>query len=129
MASGCQSLFERDKLQFLKLRAKRTGIWFRVLSSLDRALIDSAIKVVDRVRSLRLARALFAVAKKMEKALESGVSRVTRIVGFPLAYKLGLLAKKWGNLMAESWISDVSFARFLAIMYINSRKNPLTGGL
>jgi len=118
--------FVRAKLHILKLKAKRAGIWYKALSRLDRALVDLTIKVVDRVLSLGLAKALLAVAKKIEEALESKISKAIRMVGLPLAYKLGLIAKKWGNPYAKSWKSDLSFARFLAIMYINSNKGKLT---
>jgi hypothetical protein len=40
-----------------------------------------------------------------------------------------LLAKKLGNSSAESWMSDPSFARFLAILYINSNRGALANSL
>ncbi len=120
-------MFVRAKLNLLKLQAKRTGIWYKALNNLDRALLDLTIKVADKVMSLRLAKALSAVLKKIEEALESKISKAIRAVGLPLAYKLGLIAKKWGNPNAEKWIFDLSFARFLAVMHINSGRGALDG--
>jgi len=115
-------IFEREKLRLLKLKAKRTGVWFKALTNLDRVLIDLVIKVVDRVRSVKLATSLSTVVRKLEEALENRISRIIRTIGLPLAHKAVSLAKKWGNPSAEKWLSDVSFARFLAIMHLNSNR-------
>jgi hypothetical protein len=110
----------RQKLRKLKLQAIRRGVWFRGLSRVDRALVNLTINVVDRVRSFTLAKALLFVIKKLEDAFEGRVSHVLKTVGFPLARKLSLFAQKWGNNLAQNWIRDVSFAKFLAIMHINN---------
>ena len=110
----------KQKLRKLKLQAVRRGVWFRGLSRVDRALVDLTIKVVDGVRSFTLAKALLSVIEKLEDAFESRVLRILKEVGFPLARKLSLFAQKWGNNLAQDWMRDVSFAKFLAIMYINS---------
>jgi len=110
----------KQKLRKLRLQAVRRGVWFRGLSRVDRALVDLTIKVVDGVRSFTLAKALLSVIKKLEEAFESRVLRILREVGLPLARKLSLFAQKWGNNLAQDWMRDVSFARFLAIMHINS---------
>ena len=110
----------KQKLRKLKLQAVRRGVWFRGLSRVDRALVDLTIKVVDGVRSFTLAKALLSVIKKLEDAFESRVLRILKEVGFPLARKLSLFAQKWGNNLAQDWMRDVSFAKFLAIMHINN---------
>ena len=101
---------------------QRTGVWFKALTNLDRVLIDLVIKVVDRVRSVKLAMSLCTVVRKLEEALENRISRIIKTIGFPLACKIVSLAKKWGNSSAEKWLSDISFARFLAIMHLNSNR-------
>jgi alkylhydroperoxidase/carboxymuconolactone decarboxylase family protein YurZ len=112
----------RGELLLLRLKARRSGVWFKALSRLDRALINLAIKVAYKVRSQKLAEALLNVINKVKEAVGNSVSQAIYMFGFPIARKLGLLAKKWGNPFAESWMSDVSFARFLAIMHINNIK-------
>ena len=67
-------IFEREKFRLLKLKAKRTGVWFKALTNLDRVLIDLVIKVVDRVRSVKLATSLSTVVRKLEEALENRIS-------------------------------------------------------
>lgn len=112
----------KQKLRKLKLQAIRGGVWFRGLSRVDRALVNLTIKVVDRVRSFTLTKALFFIIKKLEDAFEGRVSYVLKTVGFPLARKLSLFAQRWGDNLAQNWMHDVSFAKFLAIMHINNPK-------
>lgn len=100
----------------------RAGVWFRALRRIDRVLIELTIRVADSVRSVTLARSISALAGKLESLLESTVSRAAREVGFSLAQKISLAAQKWGNASAEGWASAPSFARFLAVMYINDPK-------
>ncbi|MGQ9507360.1 MAG: hypothetical protein ACUVTB_05825 [Candidatus Bathycorpusculaceae bacterium] len=111
------------------MKAKRSGVWFKTLSRLDRALIDLTIKIADRVRSQRLTMALMEVLKKIGEALENRVSQAIYKVGLPLARKIGLIAKKFGNPSAESWMTDLSFAKFLAITYINSSRSTIKRNL
>jgi len=110
----------------LKLKAMRSGAWFRALRRIDRVLIDLTIKVACNVRSVILAKSILAVARKLEGIMESGFSRALREVGFQRARKLSLVAQEWGNLSANEWSSDPSFAIFLAVLSINE---PKTFGL
>jgi len=110
----------KGRLLKLKWKAIRCNIWFRALSRIDRALIDSVIKVVNEVRSFTLAKILLSVVEKLEDALENRFLNALKEIGFPLARKLSLSAQKWGNKSARNWAFDLSFARFLAMMYINN---------
>jgi hypothetical protein len=116
------SFLNKAQLVKLKLKAMRSGVWFRALPRIDRALVDLTIKVASNVRSVTLAKNLLAVMRKLEGIMESRLSRALREAGFPLAQKLSLQAQKLGNTSAKSWASDLSFANFLAIMYINNSK-------
>jgi hypothetical protein len=115
-------MLRRERLFKLKLKAIRRRVWFRALSRIDRVLVDLTIRVVDVVHSSRLSEALFSVVKKLEDGLAGRVSRAIKEVGFSLARKLSLLAQKWGNDLARNWMSDMSFAKFLAIMHINNSR-------
>jgi hypothetical protein len=116
------SFLDRARLVKLRLKAVRAGVWFKALPRIDRVLVDLTIKVASNIRSFTLARNLLAVVGKLDGLLESSLSRALREVGFPLAQKLSLTAQKWGNISAESWPSDSSFIRFLAVMHINEPK-------
>jgi hypothetical protein len=114
-----------DKAQLvkLKLKAMRAGVWFKALRRIDRVLFDLTIKVVRyNVRSVALVKSIRAVMEKLEGLLESGLSRVIREVGFPLAQKVSSLAQKWGSTSANEWSSDSSFVSFLVVLSINEPK-------
>jgi hypothetical protein len=113
-----------QKTQLLKLRLKaiRSGVWFRALPRIDRVLVDLTIRVAGNVRSFTLAKSIAAIVGKLESLMESKFVRAIREIGFAIALRLGLIAQKWGNAAAESWIYDERFARFLSVMALNSRE-------
>lgn len=115
--------FSLSRFELVKVRAKarRRGVWFRVLSRVERGLIDLAIKIVERPRSLVLARSLVGVVEKLLDALESEVTRLMRTVGHSLAKKLSEIAQSWGNESASLWTADLSFVRYLAMIQKNLR--------
>jgi hypothetical protein len=100
----------------------RAGVWFNALPRIDRVLIDLTITVASSVRSNTLARSVFAVVEKLENLLESSLLRARRVIGVPLAQKLGALAQRWGNISAKDWSSDSSFINYLAVSSINEPK-------
>ena len=116
------SFLDKTQLVKLKLRAMRSGVWFRALPRIDRVLVDLTIKVTSNVRSVTLAKCILSITRKLEGLLESKLVRAIREIGFSLACKLSLFAQKWGNIVAKSWVSDVGFARFLAVMNLNEAK-------
>ena len=116
---GASKFIGKEQLQKLRLSAMRAGVWFRALPRIDRVLVDLTIKVAQTIRSPFLASSILSVARKLEGLLESKFARAIREVGFPLASKLGMLARKWGNKAARSWAGDEAFARYLAVMKLN----------
>jgi hypothetical protein len=113
---------DKAYLKKIKLKALRAGVWFKILPRIDRGLFDLAIRVAIKIRSDTLVRSLTAIMNKLEDALGDGVSRTLRSVGFSLARKLSLIAQRWGNISAEKWICELSFHRFLAVIYINDMR-------
>ena len=107
------------RLVDLKRRSMRRRVWFRILSSLERAQVDLTVRVVEKVRSPRLSRVLDKIVDKLCSALQSKVLLKVRSVGLPSAQKLSLLAQSWGNKMAKDWAQDLRFARFLAVLDLN----------
>lgn len=107
-------------LNALKVRSMRRGVWYRVMSRLERAQVDLTLKVVRRVHSPILARVLDSIIEKLESALENRVLIRIYSVGFPMALRLSRMAQGWGNKSAQAWAQDLGFARFLAIIGLNS---------
>jgi len=113
------SFLGRAQLMKLRLKAMRSGVWFRSLSRIDRVLVDLTIKVADTVRSFTLARNIRAVIGKLESIMESRFLRAVKEVGVPIARRLCLIAREWGNTAAKEWESDEGFAKYLAAMSFN----------
>jgi len=114
---GSQSILNRMQLLQFKHKAMRAGVWFKALLRIDRVLVDLTIKVAENIRSIQLAKSIFAVVGKLEGLLESSVLKSLRVIGRPLAEKVSLIAQKWGNASAKAWATDQSFAFFLAVMH------------
>lgn len=112
--------FTRGELSKIRARAIRRGAWFKVLSGVERAYMGLVIRVVERVRSLLLAKVLTSILKKLFSAMESRVARIMREIGRPLAQKLSRIAQKWGNKPAVQWAEAPNFIRYLAVMHMNT---------
>ena len=104
----------------IRLEAMRRHVWFRALSSLERALVDSVIRVFDRPRSPTLIHALARIVVKVKRALMSPLMRLTVEVGRALARRISMAALKWGNKGAAEWAEDEGFMRYLAVIDMNS---------
>ena len=113
-------MFSKASLVKLKLKALKSGLWFRVLRNIERALVDLTIGIVNRVHSPVLAKALLSVVSKLSGARKTKVEIAINEVGLSDARRLSLLAQEWGNKSARLWMLDLSFARFIAVMHINS---------
>jgi len=113
-------MLTRRKLTEIKRKAIRRGVWFTELNKVERACIDITAKVVKRVQSILLAKALTAIVKKLLYAMESKVERRIREVGQKLAFKISQIAQVWGCRPASEWATDHKFSRYLAIIEMNT---------
>ena len=112
----------KKQLVNLKTKAMRSGAWFKALQRIDRVLFDLTIRVVDNIRSAKLAKSILALTRKLEDAMKSSFSSRLREIGLPLAQKISFTAQKLGNISAGGWVFDSSFAIFLAVMHVNNVK-------
>ena len=102
----------REFLVALRTRALRRRVWFRVLDRVERGLVDLTIRLVDRVKSGRLAQVLVRILEKLARAMEDRMVRVLE-KGTALAFRLSDLAVSWGDPTAYSWRFDGNFQRHL----------------
>jgi hypothetical protein len=98
----------------------RRGLWFRLLTTLERVQVDLTVRLVMWVRSTKLAHVLDQIIAKLSAALQSPVVSATKAVGVPSARRLSAIAQRWGHASAKAWEHDLRFARFLAIVALNS---------
>jgi len=119
-ASEMRVSFSRSEILKVKTRALRKGVWYRVLTKVERACIDLVIKVVERVRSRLLIGVLSSVLRKLDAAMESQVLRLMREIGGKLASKMSRIAENWGNKSAVHWAKDTGFVQYLTINHMNA---------
>ena len=112
----------KKRLLNLKTRAMRSGAWFKSLQRIDRVLFDLTIRVVDNIRSSKLAKSLLVLTRKLEDAMKNSFSNRLRASGLPMAKKISLTAQKLGHVSADGWACDTSFAIFLGVMHFNDVK-------
>lgn len=121
MQSEKRISFTRNEMVRFRTKAIRKGVWFRALTTIERACVDLAIRVVERVRSHLLFKALSSVLKKLEDALESQVRRLMREVGGRIASKMSQIAQNWGNKSAARWAKELGFIQYLTVDYLNAQ--------
>jgi predicted transcriptional regulator len=110
----------KKQLVNLRIKAMRSGAWFKALQRIDRVLFDLTIRVVDNIRSAKLAKSIGELTRKLEDAAKNSFSSRLKKIGLPMAQKISLTAQKFGNVSAGSWVFDSSFAIFLAVMHVNN---------
>jgi hypothetical protein len=111
----------REGLAKLKTIAVRRGLWFKVLSALERAVVDLTLKVVERVRSSVLKEALKSIASKVVEALKSrSFKERAMAIGRALAERLVRIAERLGNKRAREWAEDPSFVMYLGVSWLNT---------
>jgi len=110
----------RSDIIKIKAKALRRGVWFRTLTRVERACVDLAILVVERVRSHHLQKVLLSVTRKLEEAMTSRVRQLIQQVGCNLAQKMSCIAQTWGNKTAIRWALDSAFMQYLTITYMNA---------
>ncbi len=104
----------KEFLVRVRTRALRRRVWFRVLSRMERGLVDLTIRWVDKVKSGRLARVLLEILEKLVRALESRMVRSLEM-GRGMALRASGLAVAWGDPAAYEWRFDASFQKALGM--------------
>lgn len=118
-------VMSRDELVMMRVKALRSGVWFKALSTVERSMVNLAIRVVEKaVKSSLLARLMAGIFDKLKEATESRFLRMVLMIGLPLARKFSGIAQGWGNKSASQWTDDPGFMRFLTIV---SKNAPETG--
>jgi len=112
-----KSLADNDASEYIRLfvkkqmlLSKRLGSWFR-LNLQERSIIDLALNLKAKFRSIDLLRAIVSILKKLR---ETGRSLNVKLLrGSRLALVFSEAAVSWGNGGARRWRSDRSYIDFL----------------
>jgi len=110
----------------IKTRALRQRVWFKILSSTERAVLNLTIRCVVKVRSRVLWSIVSEIVNKILKTLECGFMEKAEDTGRKVAKKICHIASVWGNLRASSWEYDTDFVRFLGVTTINGHPYNLS---
>ena len=115
--NNTQSVFSLDRkyLAKLRLKARRSGAWFRDLKHIERKLLDLTINVVERVRSFILAKLVYQLINRLNETLESLIVHLIQSEGPKIARRFSKIAESWGNQTAWCWVKDRGFHQFLVI--------------
>jgi len=105
----------RESLAKLRLKARRSGAWFRDLKQSERSLLDLTIRVVERVRSFLLAKVVSRLVDRLCEAMESRIYRLIRTEGREMAKRLSEIGEAWGCRAARGWGVDRGFMQFLVV--------------
>ena len=108
----------REFLQGWWRRALRRGVLFKVLDAEDRGFLYLAMRAVDEVRSLRVARIIMRIIKRLRDALISPFARKVIDYGLRRVRALAALALSWGYEAAGEWVYDIGFARFVTLLEV-----------
>jgi len=104
-----------EKIAEAKKVALRRGVWFRILSRVERGIIDLTVRYVEAIKSSKLATIVTAIIEKLKISVETKIQRLVRTIGLPLARKISAIAASWGNKLANQWANDCSFAKYLVL--------------
>jgi hypothetical protein len=97
-------------------RALRRGVLFTALDGEDRGFLYLAMRAVDEVRSLRVARIIMRIIKRLRDALIGPFARHVIEYGLRRVKALAALAVGWGYEAAGGWVWDLGFARYVTFM-------------
>ena len=100
--------------------ALRRRIWFRVLTRLQRSVVELTIRCVDRIQSSKLALVISRIVCKLLKAGRSRFLKQVEIVGSKQAEQISRVAVGWGYVEASSWRRDPVFIRYCGVNAMNS---------
>lgn len=111
--------FNMSYLMGIRRKAIRRGIWFRILSRSERAILDLIPKCVSQPKSPKLIDIVAKIIVKVKNALKSPIIDLVERIGRPLAKRLSQIAQMWGNKRAREWAEDTNFIRYLTITKMN----------
>ena len=114
-------MFTRRELTLIKYKSLRTGLWFKALNKVERAIINLTIKYVRVIKSPKLMEETTKIVGKLMDVIVD-LPNLMRKVGRFWAYRISKLVCSWGNLEASRWGDDPNFAGYLVMTKMNIQK-------
>jgi len=117
----------RQALERTRRKALRHRCWFKVLSRLERGIIELTIRCVEEVKSIGLRSTLTKILIRLVQAFGPGYLNIAESMGRPLAGRISRLAQSWGNALAAEWEDDTTFIRYLGVNALSPEICLFTG--
>ena len=109
-------MLTRGFLQGWWRRALRRRVLYKVLNAEDRDFLYLAMRAVDEIKSLKVARIIMQIIKRLRDALISPFARQVINYGLRRVKTLASLALSWGYEAAREWVYDLYFARYVTLL-------------
>ena len=106
----------RDFLHDIRRRAMRRGIWYRVLSDLDRGILNLSAVLLDDVRSVTLRVQIVSILAKLRDAFKSPFVRYVEKHGRERLRNVVECAIKFDYRDVESLRGDKGFMEYLMFL-------------
>lgn len=119
LIGSCGSMFTREFLVGIRRKALQRKVWFSSLDRVERGIINLAVRVVFRVKSVVLGVEIMKILDKLRCAMKGKFVRWMEKYGLYRAFELSRLSVKLGNENAKYWSSDSGFARYLTLLSHN----------
>jgi len=116
LPGGSVGVLTRGFLQGWWRRALRRRVLFKVLDAEDRDFLYLAMRAVDEIKSLKVARIIMRIISKLRDALISPFARQVINYGLRRVKTLASLALSWGYEAARDWMHDLDFARYVTLL-------------
>ena len=110
------------ELVVLRTRAMRKGLWFKLLTPVERSICELAIRSLRAVKSRRLAEVLRTIMDKLVSYLRRPFQAqdLAWAIGYEMARIISSVASSWGHPRALEWARSPEFVTYLAITYMNT---------
>ena len=105
-------------LRDIRRQAYRKRVWYRAIDDLERGIINLTVRVVEDVKSLTLIHVLESIVAKIRLACMSVYSRRHMEFGLGKAVLVVGQAVGFGSIVAEEWLVDTGFSRWLTLHHI-----------
>lgn len=112
-------MFNNSFLSGVRRKALRQGIWYKALDNVERGIMVLTSRVVEVVRSVKLAVEIVKIMAKLRDASKSGFVRHMELYGLEKARRVVTYAVALGDELARSWAHDFVFIRYLTLMDLN----------
>jgi hypothetical protein len=103
----------------MRKKALRKGVWYNTLDKAERGIVGITIKILEAVQSETLGVEIVKIANKLRNAMKSRFTIYFETFSLKEAIKIAEQAEKFGNQMAQEWIYDFGFTRYLTVMNLN----------